>query len=559
MTSTAAPACHRLSRLEDRRRERDHRVEHVGQRAERPPRALEARAEIVARDERAEVRRLEELLRLHDDQRLVVAEPVGERAREDHERPDRDDERRGAARPRPPPPRRGRGGGAERIERCPAGLRYPRPTLSRDGEASNEDAKRGPSVKIARHVRAHGDGVQRPHRHRLLVHRVRAARRQDRSARRRLGRRALRRPVRAQLPRAQARLPERAGRVHPPEPHQDAARHRARAQEDPRPRARSRTRTPSSACSGGGTGSSPTTARCRACAAQAASEQPVGETDSEHAFCWMLEQLRAAFPGGYPRDARRLWNDDRARSAASSAPTGSSTSCSATGGTSSRAAGPSSATSRARRRSGAPRCATPRSQIDFSEVTTRARPRRRRRHRAAHARRDLAAGHARHALGLRPGKLRATLPSGDAPDERMPVPPRRVPETLPAGELRRVKACLRSPDIALSPTPCPAVQDEAVVFRRRRVVYARHAAFPRTAELPQEGSLRRGAAARGGAVPLALRGGLDRARRAARSGCSRRTSTRSSRRSRRASCRVTAPTPAGPRPRRSTAPARPTR
>jgi predicted glutamine amidotransferase len=37
------------------------------------------------------------------------------------------------------------------------------------------------------------------------------------------------------------------------------------------------------------------------------SEHPVGETDSEHAFCWMLEQLRAAFPGGYPRETRRLW------------------------------------------------------------------------------------------------------------------------------------------------------------------------------------------------------------------------------------------------------------
>ena len=37
------------------------------------------------------------------------------------------------------------------------------------------------------------------------------------------------------------------------------------------------------------------------------SEHPVGETDSEHAFCWMLEQLRAAFPDGYPREARRLW------------------------------------------------------------------------------------------------------------------------------------------------------------------------------------------------------------------------------------------------------------
>jgi len=38
------------------------------------------------------------------------------------------------------------------------------------------------------------------------------------------------------------------------------------------------------------------------------SELPVGETDSEHAFCWMLEQLRAAFPGGYPRQTRRLWS-----------------------------------------------------------------------------------------------------------------------------------------------------------------------------------------------------------------------------------------------------------
>jgi predicted glutamine amidotransferase len=37
-------------------------------------------------------------------------------------------------------------------------------------------------------------------------------------------------------------------------------------------------------------------------------ELPVGETDSEHAFCWMLEQLRAAFPDGYPRQTRRLWS-----------------------------------------------------------------------------------------------------------------------------------------------------------------------------------------------------------------------------------------------------------
>jgi predicted glutamine amidotransferase len=36
-------------------------------------------------------------------------------------------------------------------------------------------------------------------------------------------------------------------------------------------------------------------------------ELPIGETDSEHAFCWMLERLRDAFPGGYPRDVRALW------------------------------------------------------------------------------------------------------------------------------------------------------------------------------------------------------------------------------------------------------------
>lgn len=27
---------------------------------------------------------------------------------------------------------------------------------------------------------------------------------------------------------------------------------------------------------------------------------PVGDTDSEHAFCWILDNLRAAFPNGYP-------------------------------------------------------------------------------------------------------------------------------------------------------------------------------------------------------------------------------------------------------------------
>jgi predicted glutamine amidotransferase len=35
---------------------------------------------------------------------------------------------------------------------------------------------------------------------------------------------------------------------------------------------------------------------------------PVGETDSEHAFCWMLGELRASFPSGYPQDdPQALW------------------------------------------------------------------------------------------------------------------------------------------------------------------------------------------------------------------------------------------------------------
>jgi glutamine amidotransferase len=35
---------------------------------------------------------------------------------------------------------------------------------------------------------------------------------------------------------------------------------------------------------------------------------PVGDTDSEHAFCWLLSQLRAAFPDGYPADRPEdLW------------------------------------------------------------------------------------------------------------------------------------------------------------------------------------------------------------------------------------------------------------
>ena len=64
-------------------------------------------------------------------------------------------------------------------------------------------------------------------------------------------------------------------------------------------------------------------------------ETPVGETDSEHAFCWMIEELRDHLP----EPARR----------------GSSTSCSPTASTSTPAAAPGTATSPARRPSAARR------------------------------------------------------------------------------------------------------------------------------------------------------------------------------------------------------------
>lgn len=37
-----------------------------------------------------------------------------------------------------------------------------------------------------------------------------------------------------------------------------------------------------------------------------AQEVPLGDTDSEHAFCWLLERLREIYPTGYPDDADEL-------------------------------------------------------------------------------------------------------------------------------------------------------------------------------------------------------------------------------------------------------------
>jgi predicted glutamine amidotransferase len=35
-------------------------------------------------------------------------------------------------------------------------------------------------------------------------------------------------------------------------------------------------------------------------------ESPLGDTDSEHAFCWLLDRLREIYPSGYPEDPDRL-------------------------------------------------------------------------------------------------------------------------------------------------------------------------------------------------------------------------------------------------------------
>ena len=95
-----------------------------------------------------------------------------------------------------------------------------------------------------------------------------------------------------------------AGRLHPRQPDQDAAGHRARPQEDARPASLENTHPFKRVLWGrhwvfAHNGTLP-----HMQARKLTLEQPIGETDSEHAFCWMLEQLRAAFPGGYPRDVR---------------------------------------------------------------------------------------------------------------------------------------------------------------------------------------------------------------------------------------------------------------
>ena len=198
-------------------------------------------------------------------------------------------------------------------------------------------------------------------------------------------------PARARWPSSSARTPSRRCWRS-----RTCARRRAA-------RLGSRTPTRSSACCGGATGSSPTTARCRACSARKLVVGAADRRDRQRAR--LLLDARAAarrLPRRLPARRAAPVGRGRARSAASWAPTASSTSCSATAATCTRAAGPSSATSIRQAPFGRATLRDAELQIDFSAVTTRARPRRRRRDRAAHARRDLAPGNAGHDVGLRP-------------------------------------------------------------------------------------------------------------------------------------------------------------
>ena len=102
--------------------------------------------------------------------------------------------------------------------------------------ASSHSRPASPAVRWNAHVRAARDGMQCPHGHRVLVHRVRAARRQDGATRGRLGAGALRRQVRAQLPGVHAGVRQRDGRLHPPPSDQDVAGDRARPPQDARAR-----------------------------------------------------------------------------------------------------------------------------------------------------------------------------------------------------------------------------------------------------------------------------------------------------------------------------------
>ena len=151
-------------------------------------------------------------------------------------------------------------------------------------------------------------------------------------------------------------------------------------------------------------------------------EQPVGETDSEHAFCWMLERLRESFPAGDPKDPQAALAGDR--------------------GARRRARRRREVQFPARRRAPPLRAVWDQALLPHPQGALRARdaarrrdgdrlfggddregPRGRRLDRAAHPRRGLAAGAARIALGVR-----ARRPARDAAERR-----RRSRSGAPAG------------------------------------------------------------------------------------------------------------------------------
>ena len=118
--------------------------------------------------------------------------------------------------------------------------------------------------------------------------------------------------VRAQLPRADARLHQRHGRVHPQAPDQDAAGDRPRAPEDPRARV-AREHAPVQARAVG----PPLRVRAQrhaaarqaaaGCASSARSARPTASTPS--AGC--SNSCAPPSPTAIPRQPRRLWQRDR--------------------------------------------------------------------------------------------------------------------------------------------------------------------------------------------------------------------------------------------------------
>ena len=284
-------------------------------------------------------------------------------------------------------------------------------------------------------------------------------------------------------------------------------------------------------------------------------EAPLGETDSEHAFCWMMEQLRAAFPGGYPRNGGGCGGPSPSWAACSGAE-GKFNFLLADG-------------SHLYARCGTKLCyivrkapfgrATLRDAemaIDFSAVASA---------------RDRVAVVATEPLTRDEDWQQGTpgtmwVFSGGAlrrnpaeprcpPGHRSPDRPGRAP---PAHARAKPTSHARAPDGETRRRDRPALLGCA---RRWSPFLDNRSACPRRrrpAPLSQARPGRRRAAARGGALPFAFRSTLRRRPRA-RCGCSPADEYAILRRSRRASRPATARARAGRPPKRSTAPARSTR